>query len=113
MEAIYIATASVAACITLSFIMFFGNKDDFGGLIWTIRGVVGIMACIVALVLFIVETGLIYDWIGAKYKSDIINREYGTSYTQEEIFFGKDVIETIRNLDRKRYEVNGNLMRDK
>lgn len=113
MEAIYIITAIVAACITLAFIMFFRNKDDNLGFIWTLRAVVGICACIVALVLFVIGTAVTYDWVGAKYKRDIINREYGTTYTREEIFFGKDVIEAIRNLDRQRYEVNGNLMRDK
>jgi hypothetical protein len=42
-----------------------------------------------------------------------MNREYGTSYTQEEMFFAADVIDTVRQLDRKRIEINGDIVRDK
>lgn len=49
-------------------------------------------------------------WVGSEYKAAIINREYKTNYTREEIFFASDVIDTIRELDRKRIELNGNLM---
>ena len=41
-----------------------------------------------------------------------VNREYGTNYTREEIFFAADVIDTIREIDRKRVEVNGDLLRE-
>ena len=54
---------------------------------------------------------LAWNWIAAEHKMGIINREYGTSYTQAEVFYGSDVIETVRQLDRKRYEVNGDLIR--
>jgi hypothetical protein len=54
-----------------------------------------------------------WDWRASEYKAEIINREYGTSYTREEVFYGRDVIETIRQLDRTRIEVNGNVMHDK
>ena len=53
-----------------------------------------------------------YGWLAADAKADIINREYGTYYTQEEVFFASDVIDTIREIDRTRVEVNGDLMRD-
>jgi hypothetical protein len=55
---------------------------------------------------------VVWDWQAAKYKVDIINREYGAEYTREEIFFAHDVIGTIRELDRKRIEINGDIMRD-
>lgn len=45
-------------------------------------------------------------WFSAGYEAQILNREYGTNYTQAEVFYASDVIETIRHLDRKRYEVN-------
>ena len=54
---------------------------------------------------------LAWNWIAAEHKMGIINREYGTSYTQAEVFYGSDVIDTVRQLDRKRYEVNGDLLR--
>jgi hypothetical protein len=39
-----------------------------------------------------------------------LNREYNTNYTREEVFWASDVIETIRELDRKRVELNGDIM---
>lgn len=45
------------------------------------------------------------DWVAAKYKADIVNREYGTTYTQAEMFYAGEVIDVVRELDRKRYQV--------
>lgn len=52
-----------------------------------------------------------YQWIASETKAEIINREYGTKYTQKEVFYASDVIETIRELKRTRIEVNGDLMK--
>ena len=56
---------------------------------------------------------LVYSFVAADYKKDIINREYKTNYTQEEVFYASDVINTIRELNRSRIEVNGNIIKDK
>jgi hypothetical protein len=55
--------------------------------------------------------GLSVSWVASDHKARILNNEYGTSYTQEDVFYASDVIDTIRNLDRKRIEINGDLMR--
>lgn len=49
------------------------------------------------------------SWFPAEHKANIINREYGTNYTAEEVFWAEDVIETIQQIDRQRYEINGDL----
>lgn len=69
----------------------------------TLFGTVGLIVCCV----------LAVEWTGAKYKADIVNREYGTEYSREEIFYGSSVINTIRELDRKRYEINGDIRRQR
>lgn len=51
-----------------------------------------------------------WNYLAAEYKADIINREYGTDYTQAEVYWAADVIDTIRELDRKRIELNGDLI---
>jgi hypothetical protein len=56
--------------------------------------------------------GLSVSWVASDHKARILNNEYGTNYTQEDVFYASDVIDTIRNLDRKRIEINGDLMRD-
>lgn len=51
-----------------------------------------------------------YQWIASGHQTDIINREYGTTYTQQEVFYASEVIDVIRQLDRKRIELNGDLI---
>ena len=53
---------------------------------------------------------LAWTYISAGYQADIINREYKTNYTQAEVFYASSVIDTIRELDRKRVELNGDLI---
>ena len=71
----------------------------------------GFLLCVASGITAIVYAFTVWSYISAEYKADIINREYGTNYTQKEIFYASDVIDSIRNLDRKRYEINGDLMR--
>ena len=49
-------------------------------------------------------------YYGAGLKADLINSEYGTSYTREQMFFASDIIDTVREIKRQRVELNGNLM---
>ena len=65
----------------------------------------GLVSCIVCLIGLIFGLVLSYNWYSAKHKAKIINREYNTNYTQEEIFYAEDVIETIREIKRQRNEV--------
>lgn len=71
---------------------------------------VGIVAGVIALVLICVNGFMVFAWTSAKYKAQIINREYGTEYTRDEVFYASDVINTIRELDRRRIELNGNIL---
>lgn len=69
--------------------------------------------CMVGLMCLVVYSIVGWFYIASDYKKDIINREYGTNYTQAEVFYGRDVINTIRQIDRKRIELNGNLLQEK
>lgn len=51
-----------------------------------------------------------WDYLAAEHKAKLINEEFGTQYTQEEVYWGSDVIDEIHQLQRKRVEVNGNVM---
>jgi len=50
-----------------------------------------------------------WGYFSAEYKADIINKEFGTNYTQEQVFYASDVIDEIRQLKRTRIELNGDL----
>lgn len=78
-----------------------------------ITGLVGLTLLVLFGVSFVIFVGLSYDYVAAEYKTNIINKEFGTSYTQQEVFWAEDVIEEVRQLKRERMEVNGDLFRDK
>ena len=54
-----------------------------------------------------------FSFAAADYKANIINREFGTSYTSAEVFFAEDVISVIREIKRDRIELNGNILEKK
>lgn len=83
------------------------NNDIFTGFI---VGAVCVMGAGVGLIAY-AFTG--WSYMAAEYKADIINREYGTNYSQAEVYWAADVIDTVRELDRKRIELNGDLLKDK
>jgi hypothetical protein len=72
-------------------------------------GMIAIIGCLGLLV----YCTMVFDYFAAGYKAHIINREYNTNYTQLEVFYASDVIDTVRDLNRKRVELNGNLITGK
>ncbi len=58
----------------------------------------------------IVYSFLCYDYFGAEYKKQIINREYGTNYSQLDVFYASDVIDKIQEINRKRIELNDDII---
>lgn len=82
----------------------FRTSADIAGML----GVLLALACAVASIVYALAG---FAWFSAKYKAEIVNREYGTNYTHEEIFWASSVVDTIRELDRKRFEVNGDFRR--
>ena len=69
--------------------------------------------CIAGFIGLIAYGFLAYGYFAAEHKANIINREYKTNYSQIEVFYASDVIETIRELDRKRIELNGDIITGK
>ena len=70
---------------------------------------VGCIGTIVGVTALLIVGCVGIPYVGSSYKADIVNEEYGTSYTAAQIFYASDVIENIRELKRTRIEVNGNL----
>lgn len=50
-----------------------------------------------------------YSWVAAQYKAEILNKQFGTNFTQEEVFFGSGAIDQLYQMRRGRFEVNGDL----
>ena len=67
------------------------------------------LSLVISVFLAIILLSLGFEYRAADHKAKILNREYGTDYTQQEVFYAGDVIETIKQIDRKRVEINGDL----
>ena len=101
--------ALVAFAVLSVFLCIWGG-GDFNGARF-IAEVAGVFGCLISL-LGLAALGIFsLEWYGSAQKAGIINREYGTHYTQAEVFYASSVIDTVRELDRKRYEVNGDFRR--
>jgi len=99
---------ALAATVILTIVLFyFGhNNCEWYQPIAMITAALGVVAAII-MIGFLVFYSV--NWTASRYKADILNREYHTSYSQAEIFYASDVIDTIDQLQRQRIEVSGNL----
>lgn len=101
--------ALMVGCV-LAAALLFHSDDGYSG-VHTFTAIVGGLLALVCAIGVIAYGFLVLNWVGAKHQADIINREYGTNYTQAEVFYASSVIDTVRELDRKRVELNGDLLR--
>lgn len=104
----YLGLIALIAATALAIWMY--NDDLFSPIL---SGFIAPLIAICGFVGLFLYSIFAYEYIGAEYKANIINREYGTNYSQIEIFYASDVIDKIREIDRKRIELNGNLFNDK
>lgn len=109
---IYLFIGSLALVISAGYL---GNKyiEMSHELLGWLGGLVSVIAGIAGLSGLVGTTIAGFEYIGAEHRANIINREYGTEYTQEEVFYASNVIDIVRELDRKRYEVNGDIRRQR
>lgn len=106
---LYMIIASLALLAAGAFVSYM-EWTRFDNVVRMLLGALMLAAGAVGVV-FCMGSGVSYH--GAQYKADIINREYGTNYSQQEVFYASDVINIVRELDRKRYEVNGDFRRQR
>lgn len=93
--------------LTVFAVVTFIAGEALGSILCLVFGTFSAIVVVIGLPAFVFSG---WSYLAAEYKADIINREYGTNYTQEEIYWAADVIDTIRELDRKRIEMNGDLI---
>ena len=93
--------------VTALAVYLFKKSDEYDSVLLFL---VGFFTIITAVILLISYAILGYSWFAAEHKARILNLEYATNYSQEDIFWASDVIEEIRQLQRKRVEVNGNIL---
>jgi hypothetical protein len=107
---ILILVAIISADVIAVALMWY-SRENYDG-IGTMAGVLGFLLAITAGLAAVAYTLAGWSWFAAEHKAQILNREYGTKYTQAEVFWASNVIETVRQLDRKRIELNGDIMRE-
>lgn len=103
---IEIIIALIAATVCSTLLSYRSGWGSWGNYVFPL------IACVGLIGLFLYSI-MGYSYFAAEYKKEILNREYGTNYTQLEVFYASDVIDTVRELDRKRIELNGDLITGK
>lgn len=108
---ILILIALVTATVMVIGCFVYATKAPYNGwdIVAGIAGAIGGVAVLFGLVMYFF---MAWSWFASEYKAEIINAEYGTNYSAKQVFFASDVIDTVRELDRKRVEVNGDLFRE-
>ncbi len=81
-------------------------SDRYSGwaTVGSVAGAGGLVACGI---LVIALAFCSFSYLSAPYQARLINAEFGTHYTKEDVFFAGDVIDEIRELKRTRIEVKG------
>jgi len=102
---IMILVALICGAISATLVLY--HTDDFEG-----AHFIGLFLASLVAISCVAYAFAGWSWLAAGYKAEIINREYKTNYTREEIFYANDIIDTIREIQRKRIEVNGNILRE-
>ena len=95
------------ALICLAGIGVYGATNDkwgfIGGALCPAFAVIGMMG-------LLLYSGFAWYYVAAEHKAEVINREFGTNYTQQEVFYAESVIDAIREVQRQRVEINGDLI---
>lgn len=95
---------AIIATIVLAMVMILHSDTFFSDVICPMVVALGFGS------LFIYSI-FVFNYMAAGTKAEVLNREFGTSYTQQEIFFASDVIDTVRELKRERIEINGDILK--
>ena len=99
---------SIVAAMVMAIVLFKYGDNGYEGMHF-VSQLCGLLLGVAACISAVAYSFVCFNWLSAEYQANIINREYGTNYTQEEVFYAHNVIDTIRQLERHRYEINGDI----
>ena len=99
----------VGACLTIANIYYVSKSYEQDGF-EMFSVLFGIISGTVTLFLLGFFSLTCWNWYSAEYQAKIINSEYGTNYTREDVLYASNVIDTIQQINRNRVEINGNVM---
>jgi hypothetical protein len=83
------------ALISTVFVGFFGVAQTYG----VFAEFIFPMIIAVAAIGLCVYAVLLHSYIAADTKKDLINSMYDTSYTQDDVFYGEDLIQSLHNIE--------------
>lgn len=84
---VLILVALIVACIVSTIALKVVYSD---GIVYAFA--ILLCCCILGLLVY---ASLGWEYFAAEHKAKLINEEYGTNYTQEEVFYASDIINII------------------
>jgi hypothetical protein len=109
---IFIVYALVLVALSVSAMGLIKYAEDGYEGYRVLAGVVGMACFFLVFLVGILIISMAFNWIAAGQKVNILSREYGTHYTQSEIFYAADVIETVKEINRKRTDLSIKIKQD-
>lgn len=100
----FLILLSLTVILVFCFLLIANNEYGFIG------GFVAPVIMVFTFIATLIYGFVAFDYMAAEHKASIINRECNANHTQLEVFYASDVIETVRELDKKRIELNGDLI---
>lgn len=73
----------------------------------------GAMLGYVAGVLYIILTIFSYGYVKASVQAELINAQYGTEYTTNQIYFASDIIDEVSEAKRSRIDMRSHISKEK
>lgn len=73
----------------------------------------GVMLGFISGVLFIILSINSYSYVKASVQAELINAQYGTAYTTDQIYFASDIIDEISEAKRSRIDMRSHITKEK
>lgn len=104
---LYILLGIIIAIVLI--VVLFKNAENLDDGLQLCLGILATCLSFVTALAVVVYIFYAWEWKASEYKAKIINQEYGTNYTKEEVFYASSVIEAIKQLERQRIEVKADI----
>lgn len=93
--------------------LYLSHEYNLGDGLEAFAELIGWLCTLIGILGLIFYITLVFGYVAAGHKTRLLNKEYGTNYSVEEVFYAEGMIETVRELHRTRIEVKGKITNDK
>lgn len=98
---VFMLVAAVMVAIIGSWLMTKGVSEEVEPLVYSVIAL-ALLGFVSSIILFASSI----DWMACGYRAEMLNKEFGTSYTRDQLFWAGDVVQEVQKLKHQRLELN-------